>query len=55
MAAVFDIAQNATGRLMLYVGYDDENVPAGFTLPDRATATPRPGVTALNVATRDLP
>jgi hypothetical protein len=55
MAAGLDVAQNATGRLMLYVGYDDEDVPAGFTLPDRATAAPRPGVTALNVATRDLP
>ncbi|HWO26036.1 MAG TPA: hypothetical protein VNO30_45225 [Kofleriaceae bacterium] len=50
-----DVAQNGTGRLMLYVGYDDEAVPAGFTLIDRAQGTPRPGVMTLNVATRDLP
>ena len=50
-----DVAQNGTGRLMLYVGYDDEAVPAGATLPDRAQGTPRPGVMTLNVATRDLP
>lgn len=50
-----DVAQNGTGRLMLYVGYDDDDVPAGFTLPDRAQGTPRPGVMTLDVATRDLP
>jgi hypothetical protein len=50
-----DVAQNAGGRLMLYVGYDDQNIPSEFTLPDRTPAGSRPGVTALNVATRDLP
>jgi hypothetical protein len=50
-----DVALNGTGRLMLYVGYDDQGVPAGFTLPDRGQATTRPGVMTLNVATRDLP
>jgi hypothetical protein len=50
-----DVAQNGTGRLMLYVGYDDQDVPPGFTLPDRGQAAPRPGVMTLNVATRDLP
>ncbi len=50
-----DVAQNGSGRLMLYVGYDDGGVPAGFTLPDRALGTPRPGVMTVNVATRDLP
>lgn len=55
MAAGLDVAQNGTGRLMLYVGYDDQAIPDGSTLPDRATSMPRPGVTALNVATRDLP
>jgi hypothetical protein len=53
LAAGADIAQNATGRLMLYVGFDDQNVPAGFTLPT-ATGTTS-GVMTLNVATRDLP
>ena len=55
MAAGVDVAQNTTGRLMLYIGYDDQGVPADFTLPDRATTAPRPGVMTLNVATRDLP
>jgi hypothetical protein len=50
-----DVAQNGTGRLMLYVGYDDQDVPAGFTLTDRAGGTQRPGVMTLDVATRDLP
>jgi hypothetical protein len=49
-----DIAQNSTGRLMLYIGYDDQNVPAGFTLPD-GSPSGRAGVMTLNVATRDLP
>lgn len=55
MHAGADIAQNGAGRLLLYTGYSDEDVPAGFTLPDRAAGTPRPGVLTLNVATRDLP
>lgn len=49
-----DVAENG-GRLMLYVGYDDQNVPAGFVLPDRSQVGTRPGVMTLNVATRDLP
>ncbi|MDB4962160.1 MAG: hypothetical protein JWP01_2159 [Myxococcales bacterium] len=54
MRAGADIAANGNGRLMLYVGYDDDNVPTGFTLPLRAGGT-TPGVSALNIATRDLP
>lgn len=50
-----DVAQHSTGRLMLYVGYDDQNIPAGATLPDRSANGSRPGVTTLNIATRDLP
>lgn len=50
-----DVAQRDTGRLMIYAGYDDQGVPDGFTLPDRAQGAPRPGVMTLNVATRDLP
>jgi hypothetical protein len=50
-----DVAQHATGRLLLYVGYDDQNVPTDATLPDRTTIGSRPGVMTLNVATRDLP
>ena len=50
-----DVAQSSTGRLMLYVGFDDENVPAGFALPDRTPQGFRSGVMTLNVATRDLP
>jgi hypothetical protein len=54
LAAGVDVAQNASGRLMLYVGYDDQDVPSGYTLPSRAGGT-RPGVMTLDVATRDLP
>jgi len=51
-----DVGMNGNGRLMLYVGFDDDNVPAGFALPNRAPMTGfRPGVFTLNVATRDLP
>jgi len=50
-----DVAQNSTGRLMLYVGFDDQNVPPNFFLPDRTPTGFRPGVMTLNVATRDLP
>lgn len=48
-----DIAQNSSGRLMLYTGFDDQSVPAGYTLPT-ASGT-RAGVMTINVATRDLP
>ncbi|MGE0546641.1 MAG: hypothetical protein AB7O24_19760 [Kofleriaceae bacterium] len=47
-----DVGANGTGRLMLFVGYDDQNVPMGFELPDSSGTTP--GVMTLNVATRDL-
>jgi len=51
-----DVAMNGNGRLMLYVGFDDDNVPSGFALPNRAPQTgARAGVFTLNVATRDLP
>jgi hypothetical protein len=50
-----DVAQNSSGRLMLYVGFDDQNVPNGFFLPDRTPMGFRPGVMTLQVATRDLP
>ncbi|HET9484067.1 MAG TPA: hypothetical protein VFO79_08925, partial [Xanthomonadales bacterium] len=50
-----DVAQNSTGRLMLYVGFDDQNVPSGFFLPDRTAMGYRSGVMTLQVATRDLP
>jgi predicted GH43/DUF377 family glycosyl hydrolase len=49
-----DVAANGNGRLMLYVGFDDQNVPNGFVLPLRAGGA-APGVFTLNVATRDLP
>ncbi|MBA3541804.1 MAG: hypothetical protein H0T79_19475 [Deltaproteobacteria bacterium] len=50
-----DVAADDTGRLMLYVGFDDTDVPADFVLPDRTAQGFRPGVMTLNVATRDLP
>lgn len=50
-----DVADNGNGRLMLYVGFDDQNVPNGFFLPDHTMTGFRPGVMAMNVATRDLP
>lgn len=51
-----DVGMNGNGRLMLYVGFDDDNVPNGFALPNRAPMTGyRSGVFTLNVATRDLP
>lgn len=49
-----DVAANGNGRLMLFVGFDDQSVPNGFVLPLRAGGTTA-GVFALNVATRDLP
>ncbi len=50
-----DVAANGNGRLMLYVGFDDQSVPDGFFLPDRTPTGFRPGVMTLNIATRDLP
>lgn len=49
-----DVGMNGNGRLMLYVGFDDENVPSGFALPTRGGGF-QPGVFTLNIATRDLP
>jgi hypothetical protein len=51
-----DVAAKGTARYMVYVGFDDQNVPSGFYLPDHS-AQPgyRPGVMTLNVATRDAP
>ena len=53
MMAGIDIAQNTTGRLMVYTGFDDQSVPSGFTLPTRTGTTS--GVMTLQLATRDLP
>lgn len=50
-----DIAIKGTGRYMVYVGFDDENVPTGSRLPDRTAAGSRDGVMTLNLATRDAP
>jgi len=50
-----DIAVKSTGRYMVYVGFDDQNVPTGSYLPDRTASGFRPGVMTLNVATRDAP
>jgi hypothetical protein len=50
-----DVAQNSGGRLMVFVGFDDQNVPTGSFLPDRTPQGFRSGVMTLNVATRDLP
>jgi len=48
-----DVAQVSSGRVMLMVGYDDQNVPAGSVLP--TTAGTRAGVMTMNVITRDVP
>jgi hypothetical protein len=50
-----DVAIKTTGRYMVYVGFDDQNVPPGSYLPDRTTTGFRAGVMTLNVATRDAP
>lgn len=50
-----DVAAKDSGRYMLYVGFDDQNVPAGFYLPDRSTQGYEPGVMALDLAARDAP
>lgn len=50
-----DVAANGNGRLMLYVGFDDQNVPQNYFLPDRTPQGFRAGVMTLNIATRDLP
>lgn len=53
LRAGFDVADVRGGRVMVYVGYDDEDVPTGATLPTQnATIS---GVMTLNIATRDVP
>ena len=37
-----DVAAKGTGRYMVYVGFDDQNVPTGFFLPDRSTRATSP-------------
>lgn len=53
MRTGFDVAELSGGRVMVYVGYDDQNVPANATLP--TTNATRPGVMTINIATRDVP
>lgn len=48
-----DVAQKGTGRYLLYVGFDDENLPAGAQLPTASGLAP--GVTTLDLAARDAP
>jgi hypothetical protein len=48
-----DVAARGSQRLMLYVGFDDQQVPPDFYLPDRTPTGFRPGVMALGVATRE--
>jgi hypothetical protein len=50
-----DVARKGTGRYMVYVGFDDDNVPSGSQLPDRTQSGFRDGVMTLNLATRDAP
>ncbi len=49
-----DVALKGTGRYMVYVGFDDQNVPSGSTLPT-GPSTSVAGVMTLNLATRDAP
>lgn len=53
MRSGFDVADVNGGRVMVYVGYDDQNVPAGSTLPTTNASTS--GVMTINIATRDVP
>jgi hypothetical protein len=39
LSAGADVAQSATGRAMIYVGFDDQSVPAGYTLPGNPSGT----------------
>lgn len=50
-----DIAQKGTGRYMVYVGFDDQNVPPNSYLPTTAPPGYTAGVMTLNLATRDAP
>lgn len=49
----FDVTDVGGGRVMVYVGYDDDNVPANAALPTANATTP--GVMTINIATRDVP
>ena len=48
-----DVAQKGTGRYMIYVGFDDQNVPMDSYLPTASSFVA--GVMTLNLATRDAP
>jgi hypothetical protein len=48
-----DVAAKSSARYLLYVGFDDQNVPSGFVLPTHSGTTP--GVMALDLAARDAP
>ncbi len=48
-----DVGLMGNARYMVYVGFDDQNVPPGFFLPDNSTQKFEPGVFALDVAARD--
>jgi Glycosyl hydrolases family 32 N-terminal domain len=48
-----DVAQKGTGRYMVYVGFDDQNVPANSFLPTASSFVA--GVMTLNLAARDAP
>ncbi len=48
-----DVADKNGARYMVYVGFDDQNVPTGFALPDRSAQGFEPGVMTLGLATRD--
>jgi hypothetical protein len=50
-----DVARKGTGRYLVYVGFDDQNVPNESFLPDRTQTGFRAGVMTLNLATRDAP
>lgn len=48
-----DVAAKGASRYMVYSGFDNQNVPPGFVLPDRSQQGYEPGVITLNVAARD--
>jgi len=48
-----DVAVKGGSRYMVYSGFDNQNVPTGFALPDRSQQGYESGVITLNVAARD--
>ena len=50
-----DVGAKENGRYLVYVGFDDQDVPTGSFLPDGSEAGFRAGVMTLNLATRDAP